>query len=629
MIVPPIGARAGIAMLDLITTQTRRCWQVLTGPQEYVVAPPPAAQLSPSPSPATSAAVEQLTSIAATDGPVTDHALLVLLGQFAQHLGLVRRLQAVPIAQKTVDHHPQTKLIEFLVAILAGLNQLQELNDAPHPLVRDPAVHAAWGQAAFAHYSGVSRTLAAADDGTLQAVLDALTQISRPFIEREVLAILQTNQPLTLDIDLTGREVSATSTSYGDAAYGWMDDAVAKGYQAAISSLSGGPSGRLLLASQRYDGRAKSADCLQAAVAAVEQHLGLRPQRRTALVQARLDTLTARLAERQQARDQIVARQQLALGKLGGPAAPPRGRQPQPRGRQERQIVRLGERVQALERELWALQQEQIRLRDWLAQLEADNAEMTSVVEVVIRLDAGFATDANLAWLIELGYTVLSKAHSGHTSTRLQRGIATDAVWERVGANAEAQALGPQRIGTGRYVLEALQVRYRLPEGWRYTTLLYYGERPPPPPPAWFAQYNERQTAEAGIKENKAVFTMRRPLVRSRIGMQLQEQFALFAANFMRWAAAWAREQLCSVPVALTQALREVKTLVRVVAHSRARLVQSEAGCALVFDAHSAFAGAVLMIRGQVVYQEVLPLFTVGATTCREVTCAVVAQNLR
>src|SRR5262245_6646935 len=114
MIVPPIGARAGIAVLELINTQTRRWWQVRRGPQEYLVAPPPAAQLSPSSAPVTSAAVEQLTSIGATEGPVTDHALLVLLGQFAQHLGLVRLLQAVPISQKTVDHQPQTKLIEFL-----------------------------------------------------------------------------------------------------------------------------------------------------------------------------------------------------------------------------------------------------------------------------------------------------------------------------------------------------------------------------------------------------------------------------------------------------------------------------------------------------------------------------------
>jgi hypothetical protein len=102
--------------------------------------------------------------------------------------------------------------------------------------------------------------------------------------------------------------------------------------------------------------------------------------------------------------------------------------------------------------------------------------------------------------------------------------------------------------------------------------------------------------------------------------MHLQEQFALFAANFVRWAAEWAQEQLQDVPPALAQALREVKTLVRVVAHSRAGLVQTTVGCVLVFDRHSRFAGAVLPIRGQVVYQNVLPLFTIAATTLPRVT---------
>ena len=156
----------------------------------------------------------------------------------------------------------------------------------------------------------------------------------------------------------------------------------------------------------------------------------------------------------------------------------------------------------------------------------------------------GFATDANLAHLIELGYTVVTKVHSGHTTSRLQRGLGSATVWERVGANAEAVALGAQRIGDGRYALQALQVRYQVPEGLRHTTLLYYDDAPPPPPAAWFAHYNGRQVIEAGIKENKGVFAMRRPLVRSAYGMQIQEQFALFAANFVRWAAAWARDQI-------------------------------------------------------------------------------------
>ncbi|NJO82360.1 MAG: hypothetical protein HC828_05780, partial [Blastochloris sp.] len=206
------------------------------------------------------AAAAELAALAQAEQPVTDHALLVLLGRFAQHLGLVRLLEAVPLVQKKVTHSPQAKLIEFLLAVLAGLGQLQELTHAAFPIASDPLLAQAWGQTAFADYAGVSRTLAAADADTLLAVRKLLACISRPFIDREVMAIVHTQQPITIDIDLTGRPVSPTATSYPDAAFGWMDDAVAKGYQSAISSLSGGPAGRWLLASQRDGGKAKSAE---------------------------------------------------------------------------------------------------------------------------------------------------------------------------------------------------------------------------------------------------------------------------------------------------------------------------------------------------------------------------------
>jgi hypothetical protein len=102
--------------------------------------------------------------------------------------------------------------------------------------------------------------------------------------------------------------------------------------------------------------------------------------------------------------------------------------------------------------------------------------------------------------------------------------------------------------------------------------------------------------------------------------MQLQEAFALFTANFVRWAAAWVGETMQEVPSGLAKALGDVKTLVKVVAHSHARVVMSEAACVLVFDAHSAFAGTVLVVHGRPIYQTVLPLFTADAIAPHEVT---------
>jgi hypothetical protein len=576
----------------------------------------------------------------------TDHAGLVVLGKYAQHLGLIERLQTVPLAQRTRTHTPQAKLIQFFVGILAGLDYLQDFNLAPQPLVTDHAVCASWQQDAFAHYSGVSRSLAAADETTLAAVQTVLQEVSHPFIEREVLALVRTGRPLIIDVDLTGRPVSPTSTTYPDADFGWMDDAVAKGYQAAITSLSGGPSGRLVLSSQRYPGRTKSAECLRAAVRQLEQVLGVHPRRRPDLVRQRLAVLAPQLQQRQAAVDK--ARQRLEhlrltaervaaeLGPGRGDAADREARGsisreplegpphlgPWRLSRLQQQAERLPAQLQAAddwcqkqEAHLRGLQEQAQQLATRLVELEEDNAVLVTPVRVLLRVDAGFSTGDNLAWLIEAGYGVVTKAHSGHTTTRLRRKVRLDAVWTVVGRNADAVRLPAQQLSDCPYAVEVLLVRYQVPAGQRWTALLYYDEAPPPACLGlWFDLYNGRQIMEAGIKEQKGVFTMRRPLVRSRVGLQLQEQFSVFAANFVRWAAQWAREQAVQHATSrLQQALRETRTLVRVVGRTRARLLQSGGGCALVFDAAGPFAGSVLVFAGQVAYQEVLPLFRTRA----------------
>jgi hypothetical protein len=168
----------------------------------------------------------------------TDHVWLVVLGYLAQALGLIAAMEKVPIAQRTGPKcKPQTKLIEFLVGILGGIEHLQDLNGAEQPIVGDPTIAQAWAQEVLAHYSGVSRTLEATDEASLAAIIEALLSVSRPFIEAAVMDMLKHKGFLTVDVDLTGREVSPTSTDYPDATFGWMDGEVAKGYQAAVTSL--------------------------------------------------------------------------------------------------------------------------------------------------------------------------------------------------------------------------------------------------------------------------------------------------------------------------------------------------------------------------------------------------------
>jgi hypothetical protein len=573
----------------------------------------------------------------------TGHAWLVVLGYFAQALGLVTGLEAVPLGQrKGPDCGPQTKLIEFLVGILGGVEYLQDLNLSDDPIAKDPTVIEAWGQDAFVHYSGVSRTLEAADEETLKAVVDVLQTLSRPFIDAAVMEMIREMGRLVVDVDLTGREVSSTSTDYPEADFAWMEDAVKKGYQAALTSLVCDRWRRLMLTLQRYPGRTLSADCLQAAVRAVEELLGVRPRRRVELIRQRRGALSARMQALGEALDDTrkadgvlwqrmrqageeIKQLQTTLVDLEA-AYQAQGREEKPYSalaKARRQLMSAEKRERRAwrdiqkqqrkrdqqQRELAEMQDDLISLDEWLSYLETDNQTNLNPVSIVLRIDAGFSTGPNLTWLIEMGYVIRTKAHHSSTADCLRRLVPSDATWTRVGRNAEALYMGNYDHNDCPYPLQAMLVRYHVPERKLYTTLFYYDEAAPPPLPEWFAQYNGRQTIEAGIKEEKGVFTLKRHLVRSPIGMQLQEQFALFGANFVRWAAAWAKDMLQQVNHRFATALAQVKTLVRTVSRARARWVRNDLGHTLTFDEDGPFAGTIICLSGVVAIQQALPLF--------------------
>jgi hypothetical protein len=54
--------------------------------------------------------------------------------------------ETVALSQKTVDHTPQRKVLEFFVAILGGSAHLKGLGFAAHLLDKDRAVAQAWGE---------------------------------------------------------------------------------------------------------------------------------------------------------------------------------------------------------------------------------------------------------------------------------------------------------------------------------------------------------------------------------------------------------------------------------------------------------------------------------------------------
>src|SRR6266481_6900902 len=144
----------------------------------------------------------------------TQHAFLVAWGWFAEHLGLLQQFQGLSLKQKHYHHRPQTKVLEFLVAILAGLQHLQDISLAAHPLDKDQAVARAWEQPAWADYSGVSRTLSGLSWEEVKRIVQVLEQVSHPYLNAELQVLRSQGNRLRMDGDLTGIPVSNTSQTY-------------------------------------------------------------------------------------------------------------------------------------------------------------------------------------------------------------------------------------------------------------------------------------------------------------------------------------------------------------------------------------------------------------------------------
>lgn len=156
--------------------------------------------------------------------------------------------------------------------------------------------------------------------------------------------------------------------------------------------------------------------------------------------------------------------------------------------------------------------------------------------------------------------------------------------------------LGYERFWTGRT--------------YRFSGLVHFGPRAMTAHLLdWFEYYNTRQTIEAGNKESKQVFEVHQLKVRSRPALRLQEHFALFAANFVRFAAHWLAQQCPQLPSGWqNSACPGVKEQVKVGAHSPATVEWFGQDCLLRFEDRSIYAGRSLRIGQQVAIQLVLPM---------------------
>ena len=560
---------------------------------------------------------------------LTQHAMLVLWGTFAQRIGLVKRLEQVDLRQKKREHRPQTKIIEFLLAILAGLPHLQDLSRSAHPLDQDQAVAGAWGQPAWADYSGVSRTLQSLNNDEANAIIDAVTAISQPFIDQECERALASTGRLVYDADLTGRPVSNTSTTYPDTAFGYMGDTVSLGYQAALVSLHSPTYGRLWLANQLHPGDTVSVTQAQALVLAAEESTGYRPRRRTDLVAAQLAQAEAAVtaaeepyeasyekerATQDKAHDTKIELAHWSRERQSLEAEYERsGQQPTAhcklsRARRkeatyEKRLPRAQKGAAVAERRLCRCEQKLVgaraevdRLRLHHQQLLDENERNPHPVRALFRIDGGFASQENIAWIIEMGYDLDTKARSTGVRDGLIAALSPETVWQKVGGNAALTAWANTTAGGYfTYPVDLALARYQTGKKVRHAVLVHYSEEDVVTDlDGWFHRYNARQTIEAGIKEGKNVFQMHHLKVRSPQALLLQEHFACFAANFVRFAALWlAEQQQVHEPSFGTGS---VKQMVQVCAHTSAWVKRVGDVWLLTFTEQSLFAGCSLQV---------------------------------
>jgi hypothetical protein len=569
-----------------------------------------------------------------TSATQTQHALLVILGEYAQSLGLVSRIMSVPCHQKKQIHSTQRKVLELLVATLAGLPYLQDISRSAHPLDQDLAVAEAWGQSQWADYSGVSRASQALSQQEVQGFVRCLQEISQPFIDDEVDLAIQREGRLTYDGDLTGLPVSKSSTTYPEVAFGHMDETICLGYQSALVSLRSPTYGRLGLSIEHHPGNTVSSQQAAALVQAAEVSTGRRPWRRVDLLEGRLKAMDEEGAARQkhlEGHQQKLAKAQTNLVEAQQQAQALRSELAQIEQdyltdrRVElptSQLAQCRKRVQVWEKRtvrweqkvdqaahlcqrsqgfLSEFQTKRRTLQDRLERFWQENRTNPHPVQAIFRLDAGFGTWENVALLIELGYEVYTKANNHMTVEILHKSLVDPQAWQPVGEKAEMQSRKDFHPENFCYPVDVGLERFQhSPTVWKQSLLLHFGSDPVANDcKGWFDYYNGRQSIEAWIKEDKHVFFLHHIKVRSIPAIILQEAFVLFASNFIRWASVWI-EQQCAGSAKKALDLRTVgtKRLVQVMAHTSAEVSRNADICLVRFNPLSCLAGKELRLPG-------------------------------
>lgn len=195
---------------------------------------------------------------------------LCLLGHHLTREGVLEPLSQVHIAQKTVKHSPQHKLLDALMGILSGCKALYEIDVRLRP---DVPLSRAFGRERVADQSTVQRTLNAFSEENVAQLRRAVEEIGRS--HWAVFSHDYEEEMLTLEVDLTG--LRASKSSEGSTKGYFSGERNATGRQLVRVST---PNYGEILFEKLYPGNTTSCEVLQESIGEVERILGFKEDRR-------------------------------------------------------------------------------------------------------------------------------------------------------------------------------------------------------------------------------------------------------------------------------------------------------------------------------------------------------------
>jgi hypothetical protein len=204
---------------------------------------------------------------------------LCALGYLLTKEGILKPLSSVEIAQKTIKHSPQEKLLDALIGIMAGCKALYETNVRVRP---DLPLQRAFGRDRCADQSTISKTLNAFTKETVSELRQAIEAIQRSHCALFSHDYFE-GERLLLEVDLTGLRASGKA------------ELSTKGYFSGERNATGRQLVRVstpnydeIVFQKLYPGNTNSCEVLKQTLTEVERILGLdRAERRRTLV--RLD----------------------------------------------------------------------------------------------------------------------------------------------------------------------------------------------------------------------------------------------------------------------------------------------------------------------------------------------------